>query len=127
MRQPAAIPPLLPAPVAGRSSNRSQGQVLRRLFLTLFLRGRTARGLRKDTAPKSVGSKLGLVLVLYAAFGLMTLVFRHQPVFVFSLYLHGMTMVFLGMFVASSAGEVLFNAEEPDILMHRPIEPKALL
>src|SRR5258706_4762606 len=38
-----------------------------------------------------------------------------------------MTLVFLGMFVASSAGEVLFNKEESDILLHRPVTPKALL
>src|SRR4029077_16946990 len=29
--------------------------------------------------------------------------------------------------VASSAGEVLFNYEEPDILLHRPVTPRALL
>ena len=44
-----------------------------------------------------------------------------------SLYLHGMTFVFLGMFIAASAGEVLFNKEEGDILLHRPITSKALL
>jgi ABC-2 type transport system permease protein len=31
------------------------------------------------------------------------------------------------MFVASSAGEVLFNKEEADILLHRPIDPKTML
>jgi hypothetical protein len=31
------------------------------------------------------------------------------------------------MFVAASAGEVLFNKEEGDILMHRPVTPKTLL
>ena len=34
----------------------SPQQTLRRLFLTLFLRGRSSRGLRRETAPKSVGS-----------------------------------------------------------------------
>jgi hypothetical protein len=58
---------------------------------------------------------------------LTTLVFRGQPVFALSLYLHGMTLVFLGMFVASSAGEVLFNKQEADILLHRPVTPKAML
>ena len=38
-----------------------------------------------------------------------------------------MTFVFLGMFVASSAGEILFNKEEADILMHRPITARDLL
>jgi ABC-2 type transport system permease protein len=127
MNPPPDVPPLLHAPTAGHSTYHSQGRTLRRLFLTLFLRGRTSRGLRKESAPKSVGSKLALVLAMYALIGLVALGFRNQPVFVLSLYLHGMTMVLLGMFVAASAGEVLFNAEEADILMHRPIEPKALL
>jgi hypothetical protein len=105
----------------------SPAQTLRRLFLTLFLRGRSSRGLQKDTAPKSVGSKLALTLVLYALFGLFALFFHGQPVFALSVYLHGMTFVFLGMFVAASAGEVLFNKEEADILLHRPVTPRALL
>ncbi len=104
-------------------------RVLRRLFLTLFLRGRSARGMRGAAAgaPKSVGQKLALTLVLYAAFGAIALVFRGQPVFSLSLYLHGLTLVFLGMFVGTSAGEVLFNMEEGDILLHRPIDPSELL
>jgi hypothetical protein len=109
--------------VAARSPERT----LRRLFLTLFLRGRSSRGLQKETTPKSVGSKLALTLVFYALFGLFALFFRGQPVFALSVYLHGMTFVFLGMFIAASAGEVLFNKEEADILLHRPVTPSALL
>ena len=55
------------------------------------------------------------------------LAFRDKPVFALSVYLHSLTFVLLGMFVASSAGEVLFNNEEADILLHRPIEPRTLL
>src|ERR1700733_2278712 len=57
----------------------------------------------------------------------MSLFFLRQPVFALAAYLHAMTFVFLGMFVASSAGEILFNKEEADILMHRPIGPKTML
>src|SRR5205085_6588546 len=74
-----------------------------------------------------VGSKLGLTLLVYALVGLVSLAFLNQPVFALSLYLHAMTLVFLGMFVAASAGEVLFNKEEADILMHRPVTARALL
>jgi ABC-2 type transport system permease protein len=105
----------------------SPQQALRRLFLTLFLRGRTSRGLQKDRAPKSVGSKLGLALLLYAGIGACALAFQRQPVFALALYLHGMTLVFLGMTIASSAGEMLFNKEEADILLHRPVTPQTLL
>jgi ABC-2 type transport system permease protein len=105
----------------------SPQQTLRRLFLTLFLRGRGARGLNKQGAPKSVGEKLGLVLAFYALFGCLALSFLGQSVFVLAVYLHAMSFVFLGMFVASSAGEILFNKEEADILLHRPVSPRAML
>ena len=123
MNAPSDTPPPLQA--AGPAL--SPGRTLRRLFLTLFLRGRSSRGLRKESAPKSVGSKLALALVFYALFGVFALFFLQQPVFALSVYLHAMTLVFLGMFVAASAGEVLFNKDEADILMHRPVTPRALL
>src|SRR5438477_1356307 len=123
MNAPSDTPPPLQA--AGPAL--SPGRTLRRLFLTLFLRGRSSRGLRKESAPKSVGSKLALTLALYAAVGLVAMVFLLQPVFALSLYLHAMTLVVLGMFIAASSGEVLFNKEEADILMHRPVPPRALL
>ena len=78
-------------------------------------------------APKSVGSKLALMLCIYTLVGCVALAFMGKPVFALSLYLHSMTLVFLGMFVAASAGEVLFNKDEADILMHRPVTPQALL
>jgi ABC-2 type transport system permease protein len=105
----------------------SSTKVLRRLFLTVFLRGNSSRGLHKEQAPKSIQSKLGFTLLMYAAIGLVALFFRGQPLFTLSLYLHGMTFVFVGMYLASSAGEVLFNKEEADILLHRPVTATALL
>jgi hypothetical protein len=117
---PAAPPPVVKPAL-------SPPQTLRRLFLTLFLRGRSSRGLQKEKAPASVGAKLTLTLVFYAVFGLYALFFGKQPVFALSVYLHAMTFVFLGMFVAASAGEVLFNKEEADILLHRPVTARALL
>jgi hypothetical protein len=114
-------PPILPEAVP------SPEKTLRRLFLTLFLRGRGARGLNRRGAPKSVGEKLGLTLFFYLLFGAMALGLLHQPIFALAVYLHAMTFVFLGMFVASSAGEILFNKEEADILLHRPITPRAML
>src|ERR1039458_4297295 len=104
----------------------SPERTLRRLFLTLFLRGRSARGLRKENTPNSVGSKLAMTLVFYALFGLFALFFKGQPVFALSVYLHGMTFVFLGLFVAASAGGVLFYKGGSGILLHRPVtDPKS--
>ena len=130
------VPPLLPnTPATGPAASASlppgktpsPERALRHLFLTLFLRGRSSRGLRKEGAPKSVASKLALTLVFYALFGLFLLFLKGQTVFSLAVYLHGMTFVFLGMFVAASAGEVLFNKEEADILLHRPVTPGMLL
>jgi ABC-2 type transport system permease protein len=119
---PAELPPVLnPAP--------PQTRTLRKLFLTLYLRGRSSRGLKLQTAPKSVGRKLAVALAAYTLFGLFALQFlvTHQPLFALAIYAHSITFVFLGMFVSSSAGEVLFNKDEADILMHRPITTKDLL
>ena len=124
-------PPPLPAggesPPPASPLAVSPARTLRRLFLTLFLRGRSARGLQKAGVPRSIGKKLFWVLFIYGLMGFMALVCANQPVFTLSLYLHGMTLVFLGMFVAASAGEILFNQQEADILLHRPVDPRALL
>jgi ABC-2 type transport system permease protein len=116
-----APPPVLPEP------SPVPEQTLRRLFLTLFLRGRSSRDLNKQSAPKSVGAKLAWTLLIYALYGCMALFFLRQPVFALAVYLHAMTFVFLGMFVAASAGEILFNKEEADILLHRPVSPRVML
>src|SRR3954449_10695413 len=97
----AAVPPPLPVEKIPRVD-----KTLRRLFLTLFLRGRSSRGLNKQTAPKSIGQRLAVTLGIYALFGCMALAFARQPVFGLAVYLHAMTVVFLGMFVAASAGEI---------------------
>ncbi len=102
-------------------------RTLRRLFLALFLRGRTSRGLQKKFLPKSVGGRLAGTLAMYALFGLIGCLFGRLGIFGLSLYLHAMTFGFLALFVASSAGEMLFNKEEADILQHRPVGPRDLL
>jgi ABC-2 type transport system permease protein len=107
-------------------SNATQSKVLRNLYLTLFLRGRTSRGL-KVRGPQSIAGKLWMTLLLYAMAGCFSLLMLGQPVFSVSLYLHGAGIFFIGMFVASSAGEVLFNKEEAEILLHRPVSPRSML
>jgi ABC-2 type transport system permease protein len=91
------------------------------------LRGRSARGLQQNRLPLSVPMRLGMVLIFYALFGLIAFVFRSQSILALSVYLHVTTFMLLGLFVASSAGEVLFNKDEADILLHRPIQPRELL
>lgn len=117
---PDAAPPVLNPALP-------QTRTLRRLFFTLYLRGRSSRGIRLKTAPKSVVQKLILALVIYILFGASAFGFVNKPTFALAVYLHGLTFVFLGMFVSSSSGEVLFNKEEADILLHRPVTPRDLL
>jgi ABC-2 type transport system permease protein len=127
---PNAMTPQPDAPIAPASIISETAPVrpaLRRLFLTLFLRGRSARGLRKKNAPQSMARKLGLTLGVYLAFGILALSFIRQPIFVLAIYLHSLTFVLLGMMIASSVGEMLFNKDEADILLHRPIQPRSLL
>lgn len=121
MSAPDTAPAPVPAPVI------STATTLRRLYLTLFLRGRSSRGLKREQAPKSIASKLLFALLGYGLFGFIALFFAGEGIFTLSLYLHGSTMVFLGMFIASSAGEILFNQQEAEILLHRPVEPRTLL
>ncbi len=105
----------------------SQSKVLRRLYLTLFLRGRSSRGLTAQQGTPSIGKKLGFTLFFYALIGCMGLTLLGQSLFSLSIYLHGASMFFVGMFVASSSGELLFNEDESEILLHRPVSPKAML
>lgn len=126
MNSPGAKPPLLASGLSAPTSK----QALHRLFLTLFLRGRGARGLNRTSAPKSIWEKLLWTLLIYLGIGCVmsfSMMLQRQPVFALAVYLHAMTFAFLGMFVASSAGEILFNKEEADILMHRPIDSRTLL
>jgi hypothetical protein len=114
-------------PATGTEPPPSPERALRRLFLALFLRGHSMRGLERSGAPRSIASKLARTLLLYALIGMVAFVFVNQPVFALSIYLHGLTFAFLGMFVASSAGEILFNKQEADILLHRPVSARMLL
>jgi ABC-2 type transport system permease protein len=118
---------VLASPPRSAGAAPSSARTLRKLFLTLFLRGQSLRGLKKNAAPKSVGQKLAMTMFFYGMFGCIVFMLVRQPVFFLSAYLHAMTFAFVGMFVAASAGEVLFNQAEADILLHRPIEPRTLL
>lgn len=123
---PERLPPSDSSSARGEHAA-SPERALRKLFLTIFLRGHSARGLNLQRTPKSIGTKLIGALLLYSVIGLFALGLRGASIFIFAVFLHSMTFLFLGMFVASAAGEMLFNREEADILMHRPIEPRTLL
>src|SRR5258708_12558970 len=77
------------------------------------------------------GSKprsLIFVLVMYAFVGLMTGIAASQlDVFTYAVLVHSMTFFVVGMAVTSESGDILFNANESDVLVHRPIHPRTLL
>jgi ABC-2 type transport system permease protein len=103
-------------------------RVLYRLFLTLFLRGSSARALVRRDAPRSIASKLGWTLLVYFLMGSSTVFLAvKQGVFVLSMVQHALTFTAVGLFVASSCGELLFNPEEAEILLHRPVTARDLL
>lgn len=105
----------------------SSRQTLRRLFFLLFLRGQIAPNHQQDKVPRSIAAKLSQSLFISAMCGLMALgLYKYSP-FVLSVYLHAMTFTLTGMMLAGTTGGILFNKEEADILLHRPVEMKDLL
>lgn len=118
---------IVPGPPPVHFKAAPQQATLRRLFLTVFLRGQSLRMQSKQVAPQTVAGKLALILIVYGLMGATTVFLIGQPVIVLSITLHAMTFLLLGMFIASAAGEVLFNKEEAEILMHRPVTSQILL
>ncbi len=70
---------------------------------------------------------LWLSLIFYTIMGCAAFAFPRSSVLAFAAPLHGVTFFLLGMYVAASAGEVLFNKDEADILLHRPVLPQTVL
>src|SRR3989441_8309439 len=70
------------------------------------------------------------VVGMYTIVGLMTgitVVTNQLDVFTYTLLVHSMTFFVVGMAVTSESGDILFNANESDVLVHRPIHPRTLL
>jgi len=103
----------------------SAHRVLCRLFLKLFLRGRP----RSKAAATGSGVVFRLVglLVLYMLLGVVAIGTWKLGVFERSTTLHAFTLMMVGIMMAGSSGTLLFNVEEADILLHRPVTPRALL
>ena len=112
------------SPPARRSP--SPAQVLRSLFWKLLFRGRAAQQAGAQKTRRQMG--LGLTLLIYALVGLMPALFaKNADLFVFACTLHGCTLMFASLTLASSAGTMLFMKEEAEILLHRPVTPQQML
>ncbi len=106
------------------SIDRQQLRALLKCYFRLSMRGRVARSMGRGNKPRS----LLFVLAMYVIVGLMTGFAATQlDVFTFSMLVHAMTFFVVGMAVTSESGDILFNANESDVLVHRPIHPRTLL
>ncbi len=100
-------------------------RVLTVLFLRLFLRGRPRSV--AEAASRRMVWRLGGLLVLYGVLGVVAMSTWRLGVFERSTSLHAFTLMMVGIMMAGSSGTLLFNAEEADILLHRPVTPRQLL
>lgn len=105
--------------------DRGQLRALLKCYWRLSTRGRVARAMGRGGKPRS----LIFVLVMYLVVGFMTsmIAFSHIDLFTFTVIVHGMTFFVVGMAVTSESGDILFNTNESDVLVHRPIHPRTLL
>ena len=77
------------------------------------------------------GKPRGLLFIaaMYMLVGLTTSfsVFARMNVFTYAMILHSMTFLVVGMAITSESGDILFSANESDVLLHRPIHSRTLL
>jgi ABC-2 type transport system permease protein len=104
-----------------------QLRALLRCYWRLNTRGKLAGSLRRRQSGKPRG--LLFIAVMYMLVGLTTSlsVFAHMNVFTYAMILHSMTFLVVGMAITSESGDILFSANESDVLLHRPIHSRTLL
>jgi hypothetical protein len=107
------------------SIDRDQLRALLKCYWRLSTRGRVARAMGRGGKPRG----LIFVLVMYLIAGFMTsmIAFSRIDLFTFTIIIHSMTFFVVGMAITSESGDILFNANESDVLVHRPIHPRTLL
>ena len=101
--------------------------ILRRLFWKLFFRGRTLSR-RRGSEGKLDNHGMWGALAFYVIIGLCLC----SPAMVvnttaYAVLLHGVTLFMVVFQMVMTAGTVLFNKEEAEILLHRPVLPRELL
>ena len=80
-------------------------------------RGGKSRGLR---------FVIGMYLFVGLMNGLLAL-WTKLDLFTYTVLVHSMTFFVVGMAVTSESGDILFNTNESDVLVHRPVHPRTLL
>jgi ABC-2 type transport system permease protein len=104
-----------------------QLRALLRCYWRLSTRGKLAGSMRRRQSGKPRG--LLFIAAMYMLVGLTTSfsVFAHMNVFTYAMILHSMTFLVVGMAITSESGDILFSANESDVLLHRPIHSRTLL
>src|SRR5262245_12643597 len=109
-----------------KSIDRGQLVALLKCYWRLSARGRVARSMGRGG--KSRG--LRFVIVMYLFVGLMNgllALWTKLDLFTYTVLVHSMTFFVVGMAVTSESGDILFNTNESDVLVHRPVHPLTLL
>lgn len=111
---------------AGPAADRVDSVQLRALLRTIFrVRTRARRPIGRTSRPRG----LVFLIVVYAIMGGLTGMIANfvRDVFTFAIVVASMSMFLAGMTMVAESSQLLFSAEEHDILGHRPIGPRTLL
>lgn len=106
--------------------DRRQLWVLLKCYFRLSTRGRVTQSMGRGGKPRSVFFVLGMYVFLGLMNGVMLLTIQ-LDVFTYTVILHSMTFFVVGMAITAESGDILFNVNESDVLVHRPIHPRTLL
>jgi ABC-2 type transport system permease protein len=106
--------------------DRRQLWALLKCYFRLSTRGRVTQSMGRGGKPRSVFFVLGMYVFLGLMNGVMLLTIQ-LDVFTYTVILHSMTFFVVGMAITAESGDILFNMNESDVLVHRPIHPRTLL
>ncbi len=108
------------------SIDRAQLRALLKCYWRLSTRGRVSRSMGRSDKPRSLIFILGMYMFVGLMTGLVVMSTRID-VFTYTILVHSMTSFVVGMALTSESGDILFNTNESDVLVHRPIHPRTLL
>jgi hypothetical protein len=106
--------------------DRQQLWALLKCYFRLSTRGRVTQSMSRGGKPRSLFFVLGMYVFLGLMNGVMLLGIE-MDVFTYTIILHSMTFFVVGMALTAESGDILFNTNESDVLVHRPIHPRTLL
>lgn len=106
--------------------DRQQLKALLKCYFRLSIRGRVTQSMSRGGKPRSLLFVLGMYVFIGLMNGVMLLTIQ-LDVFTYTVILHSMTFLVVGMALTAESGDILFNVNESDVLVHRPIHPRTLL